>query len=64
MVEVILSLGEITGSHARKSFDVANKMGLIREVEGIGNIGQFFKLSGFDKSYRCLKTLYPKIGLG
>src|SRR5258708_7694411 len=64
MVEVIHLLRNAFGSHARKCFDVANKMRLVIEIEGRGNICQSFKLSGFDESYRLIKTLHPNIQLG
>ncbi len=64
MIEVIHLLSKACGSHARKGFDVANKMGLVSEVEGSCHIGQSFKASGFDESYRFIKSLHPKIHLG
>jgi hypothetical protein len=39
-------------------------MRLVREVKGVCHIGQSFKLSGFDESYRFIKPLYSEIHLG
>ena len=64
VVEVIRLLREAFGSHARKGFEVTNKMRLVREVEGTCYIGQSFKLPGFDESYRFIKPLHPNIGSG
>src|SRR5579859_7936242 len=60
-MEVIHLLGKAFGRHARKGFDVANKMRLVKKVEGTRHICQSFKFSGFDQAHRFIKPLHPYI---